>query len=180
MNKSSLKAKLILSSLTVVSAAMLAPASWADTNCTPYTAVFTLEGISPFGPLNGGGVYNIGDQPPQLAQIAAVLKDSATFDPASPEVEISFSDMVLFAPSADGSPNILTAIDKSVGTATGPGTFAATTKSRITGGVGLYKDVTGKARSTTITSVDLTTGYTVANISVEGTICGIGEAGVDD
>jgi len=179
MNKLPIKVKFILSGLAVLSAAITAPASWADNNCTPYTAVFRLEGISPFGPLNGGGIYNIGGQAPQLAQIAAVLKDSASFDPASPVVEITFSDMVIFAPGADGSLNILTAVDKATGTATGPGIFESTTKSRITGGVGLYKDVTGKARSTTKTTVDLATGYTVADVNVEGTICGIGEAGND-
>ena len=175
MNKLSKKVKSFLSSLVLLSAAIIVPASWAHDNCTPYTAVFHLEGTSPFGPLNGGGTYNIGNQPPQQAQVAAVLKGSASFDPASPVVELTFSDMVLFAPGADGSLNVLTAIDRSIGTATGPGTFEATTKSRITGGVGLYEGVTGKARSTNITSVDLATGYTVSDVNVQGTICGIGE-----
>ena len=179
MNKASIKSKPLLSSLILLSAAIIVPTSWAHDDCTPYTAVFHLEGVSPFGPLNGGGIYNIGDQPPQPAQIAVVLKDSASLDPTSPVVELSFSDMVLFAPSADGSLNILTAVDKSVGTATGPGTFEAKTKSRITGGVGLYEGVTGKAYSTNITSVDLTTGYTVSDVSVHGKICGIGESGDD-
>ena len=105
------------------------------------------------------------------------MKGSAIFNPASSVLEVSFSDMVLFPPGADGSINILTAVDKSVGTATGPGTFIGTTKSRITGGVGLYEDVSGKANSTNITSVDLTTGYTVSDVNVTGKICGIGEAG---
>lgn len=179
MNKLSKKAKSFLSSLAVLSAVMVVPASWAQDNCTPYTAVFRLEGSSPFGPLNGGGIYTIGNQPPQPAQVAAVLNGSASFNPASPVNEITFSSMALFAPGADGSLNVLTGVDKSIGTVTGPGTFVSTTKSRITGGVGLYKDVTGKARSTAITSVDLTTGHTVADINVQGVICGIGEAGND-
>ena len=179
MNKLSKKAKSFLSSLAVLSAVMVVPASWAQDNCTPYTAVFRLEGSSPFGPLNGGGIYTIGNQPPQPAQVAAVLNGSASFNPASPVNEITFSSMALFAPGADGSLNVLTGVDKSIGTVTGPGTFVSTTKSRITGGVGLYKDVTGKARSTAITSVDLTTGHTVADINVQGMICGIGEAGND-
>ena len=87
--------------------------------------------------------------------------------------------MVLFAPGVDGSLNILTAIDKSIGTATGPGTFEGTTKSRITGGVGLYEGVKGRARSTNVTTVDLATGHTVSDINVRGRICGIGEAGDD-
>jgi len=176
MNNSSIKAKSFLSGLILLSTACIIPASWAHDNCTPYTAVFHLEGPSPFGPLNGGGVYNIGDQPPQQAQVAAVLKGSATFDPTSPVIELTYSDMVLFAPGADGSLNILTAIDRSVAAATGPGTFEGKTKSRITGGVGLYEDVTGKAYSTNATSVDLTTGYTVSDVTVHGRICGIGEA----
>ena len=177
MNKLSIKVKSFLSSLVLLSAAIIVPASWAHDNCTPYTAVFHLEGPSPFGPLNGGGIYNIGDQPPQQAQVAAVLKDSATLDPTSPVSEITFSDMVLFAPGADGSLNVLTAVDKSIGTATGPGTFTATTKSRITGGVGLYKDVSGSANSTNITHVNLATGHTVSDVKVQGKICGIGQAG---
>lgn len=177
MNKLSINAKPLLSSLVLLSTVTMTLSAWAHDECTPYTAAFHLEGPSPFGPLNGGGVYNIGDQPPQPAQVAAVLKGSASFDPTSPTIEVTFSDMVLFAPGPDGSLNVLTAIDKSVGTATGPGTFEATTKSRITGGVGLYEGVSGKARSTNITNVDLNTGYTVSDISVVGKICGIGEAG---
>ena len=177
MKRSSIKIKPLISSLLILSGAIVVPSSWAHDDCTPYTAVFHLEGVSPYGPLNGGGIYYIGDQPPQAAQISAVLKGSASLDPTSPIVELSFSDMVLFAPGADGSLNILTAVDKSVGTATGPGTFEAKTKSRITGGVGLYEGVTGKAQSTNITSVDLTTGYTVSDVNVHGKICGIGEAG---
>jgi hypothetical protein len=169
----------LLSCLVVASAAVVAPASWANDDCTPYTAVLHMEGSSPFGPLNGGGIYNIGNQPPQQAQVAAVLHGSATFDPTSPVNEITFSSMALFAPGPDGSLNILTGVDKAVGTATGPGTFTGTTKSRITGGVGLFKDVGGRARSTSVTSVDLTTGHTVTDINVEGRICGIGEAGVN-
>jgi hypothetical protein len=169
--------KSFLSWLVLLSAAIVVPASWAHDDCTPYTAVIHLEGTSPFGPLNGGGTYNIGDQPPQLAQVAAVLKGSASFDPASPVAEFTFSDMVLFAPGADGSLNVLTAVDRSIGTATGPGTFEATTKSRITGGVGLYENVTGWAKSTNISSVDLATGHTVVDINVHGKICGIGQAG---
>ncbi len=177
MNKLSLKIKPILSSLVLVSAAINVPASWAHDDCTPYTAVFHLEGTSPFGPFNGGGMYSIGNQPPQQAQVAAVLKGSASFDPASPVVEVTFSDMVLFAPGADGSLNVLTAVDRSTSTATGPGTFTATTKSHITGGTGLYQDVTGEARSTNNTSVDLATGHTVSDVNVQGEICGIGKAG---
>ncbi len=175
MNKRSIKEKSIISSLLLLSVASIVPASWAQDDCTPYTAVFHLEGVSPFGPLNGGGIYNIGDQPPQSAQVAAVLKGSASLDPASPVTEITFSDMVLFAPGADGSLNILTAVDRSIGTATGPGTFVATTKSRITGGVGLYEGVTGRALSTNVTSVNLATGYTVSDVNVKGKICGIGK-----
>ena len=177
MNKLSIKAKPFLSCFALFSVAIVVPASWAHDGCTPYTAVIHMEGTSPFGPLNGGGTYNIGDQPPQQAQVAAVLKGSASFNPASPVAEITFSDMVLFAPSADGSLNILTAVDRSIGTATGPGTFEATTKSRITGGVGLYENVTGWAKSKNISSVDLATGYTVVDINVHGKICGIGQAG---
>ena len=177
MNKSTKNLTTILSSLAVLSTVMVVPASWAQDHCIPYTAAFHLEGTSPFGPLNGGGIYNIGNQPPQPAQVAAVLNGSASFDPTSPVNEITFSSMALFAPGADGSLNVLTGVDTSIGTATGPGTFVSTTKSRITGGVGLYKDVTGKAHSTSITSVDLSTGHTVADINVQGTICGIGEAG---
>jgi len=179
MYKLLMKVKPFVSSLVILSAASIAPASWAHDDCTPYTAEFRLEGVSPFGPLNGGGVYIIGDQPPQPAQLGAVLKGSATFDPTSPVNEITFSSMAVFAPGADGSLNVLTGIDKSIGIATGPGTFEGTTKSRVTGGVGLFEGVTGKARSTSITTVDLTTGYTVADISVHGKICGIGEAGDD-
>jgi hypothetical protein len=177
MNKSSIKVKSFLSYLVLLSAATIAPASWAQDNCVPYTAAFRLEGPSPFGPLNGGGIYNIGDQPPQPAQLAAVLKGSASFDPTATVVETTFSSMALFPPGADGSLNILTGVDTAVATVTGPGTFESTTKSRVTGGTGLYEDVTGRARSTAITSVDLATGHTVADISVQGTICGIGEAG---
>jgi hypothetical protein len=182
MNYLSIKEKPYIASLVLLSAVIIVPDSWAHRthhNCTPYTAEFRLEGISPFGPLNGGGTYNIGDQPPQLAQVSAVLKGSASFDPTSPIIEVDFSDMVLFAPGADGSLNILTAIDKGVSSATGPGTFEGRAKSRITGGVGLYEGVTGRARSTNVTTVDLTTGYTVSDISVRGKICGIGEAGND-
>ncbi len=175
MNKLSIKVKSFLSILVLLSAAIIVPASWAHDNCTPYTAVFRLEGTSPFGPLNGGGTYTIGDQPPQPAQVAAVLKGSASFDPTSPVIETTFSSMALFAPGADGSLNILTGVDKVIGAATGPGTFEGTTKSRITGGTGLYEGVSGKARSTSITSVDLATGYTVSDINVQGKICGIGE-----
>lgn len=177
MNKLSIKVKSFLSSLVLLSAAIIVPASWAQDNCTPYTAVFRLEGPSPFGPLNGGGTYIIGDQPPQLAQVAAVLKGSASFDPTSTVSEITFSSMAMFAPGADGSLNILTGVDKASGTVTGPGTFVSTTKSRITGGSGLYEDVTGGALSTSTTSVNLATGYTVADINVHGKICGIGQAG---
>lgn len=176
MKKLSIKEKSFLSSLVLLSTVVIAPAAWAD--CTPYTAAFHLEGPSPFGPFNGGGVYNIGDQPPQLAQVAALLKGSSVFDPTAPTTEISFSDMVLFAPGPDGSLNALTAIDKSVGTATGPGTFTGTTKSRITGGIGIYEGVSGKALSTNVTNVDLTTGYTVSDVTVQGRICGIGQANV--
>ena len=179
MNKISIKEKSFLSSLVLISAAMIVPASWAHADCTPYTALLHLEGTSPYGPLNGGGIYYIGNQPPQQAQVAAVLKDSASLDPASTVTELSFSDMVLFAPGAGGSLNILTAVDRSIGTATGPGTFVATTKSRITGGVGLYEGVSGSAISTNNTSVDLATGHTVSDINVKGKICGIGEAGND-
>lgn len=177
MNKKSITAKPFVTSLVVLSATIFATTSWASNDCAPYTAQFHLEGTSPFGPLNGGGIYNIGDQPPQPGQVAAVLKGSAIFDPTSPVFEVTFSDMVLFPPGVDGSLNVLTAISKSTGVATGPGTFEATTKSRITGGVGLYEDVSGKALSTNITTVDLTTGHTVSDISVSGKICGIGEAG---
>jgi hypothetical protein len=177
MNNISIKVKSFLSYLVLLSVTTIVPASWAHDDCTPYTAVLHLEGTSPFGPLNGGGTYNIGDQPPQQAQVAAVLKGSASFDPASPVSEITFSDMVLFAPGADGSLNVLTAVDRSIGTATGPGTFEATTKSRITGGMGLYENVTGWAKSTNISSVDLATGHTVVDINVYGKICGIGQAG---
>lgn len=177
MNKVSVKTQPLLSSLVLLSAVVIAPVAWADNSCTPYTAEFHLEGPSPYGPFNGGGIYNIGDKPPQPAQVAVVLKDSATFDPTSPVLETEFSDMVLFPPGADGSLNILTAIDKSVGTATGPGTFIGTTRSRITGGVGLYEDVSGKAYSTNVTNVDLATGHTVSDVNVTGKICGIGEAG---
>jgi len=176
MNKSSIKAKSFLSGLVLLSTVFMVSVSWAHDNCTPYTAVFHLEGPSPFGPLNGGGIYNIGDQPPQQAQVAAVLKGSSSFDPTSPVIELTFSDMVLFAPGADGSLNILTAVDKSIATATGPGTFEGKTRSHITGGVGLYEGVTGRAHSTHVTSVDLATGYTVSDINVRGKIFGIGEA----
>ena len=179
MNKLSIKTKPIVSSLLLLSAAVVASPSWADNDCAPYTANFHLEGITPFGPFNGGGIYNIGDLPPMPAQVAVVLKDSASFDPTAPVLEIEFSDMVIFAPGVDGSLNILTATDKSVGTVTGPGTFAGKTKSRITGGVGLFEDVSGKATSTNITSVDLNSGYTVSDINVSGKICGIGEASND-
>ncbi len=182
MNYFSIKEKPYIASLVLLSAITIVPNSWAHRmhhNCTPYTAEFRLEGISPFGPLSGGGTYNIGDQPPQLAQISAVLKGSASFDPTSPISKVNYSDMVVFAPGADGSLNILTAIDKSVSSATGPGTFEGRTRSRITGGVGLYEGVTGRARSTSVTNVDLATGYTVSDISVRGKICGIGEAGND-
>ena len=179
MNRISRKEKSVISSLVLLMAVVAGPASWAHDDCTPYTAVFHLEGVSPYGPLNGGGIYNIGDLPPQPAQIAAVLKGSASLDPNSPVVEITFSDMVLFPPGADGSLNILTAVDRSIGKATGPGTFEATTKSRITGGVGLYEGVTGRALSTNVTSVDLATGYTVSDVNVKGKICGLGAGGSD-
>jgi hypothetical protein len=179
MNNSSAHVKFLLSSLLSASFAAIAPASWAHDDCTPYTATFRLEGPTPFGPLNGGGTYAIGDLPPQPAQVAAVMKDSASFDPTSPVTEITFSSMALFAPGADGSLNVLTGIDKSIGTVTGPGTFVSNTKSRITGGSGLFEDVTGRAISTATTTVDLTTGHTVADINVQGKICGISEAGED-
>jgi len=171
-----IKAKSYISVIVLLSSAIVAPSSWAHDNCTPYTAVFHLEGSNPFGPLNGGGIYNIGDQAPQQAQVSAVLKGSASFNPAASVMEVKYSDMVLFPPGPDGSLNILTAIDKSIASATGPGTFEATTKSRITGGTGLYEDVTGRAFSTNVTSIDLTTGYTVSDVQVKGIICGIGEA----
>ncbi|VAW54992.1 hypothetical protein MNBD_GAMMA05-1694 [hydrothermal vent metagenome] len=177
MNKLSTQVKTFSSCLLFLSVAMTAPTVWAHKDCTPYTAVLHLEGITPFGPLNGGGIYTIGDLPPQQGQVSVVLKGSATFDPTSPVFQANYADMVLFAPSADGSLNILTAIDKSVGAATGPGTFEATTRSRITGGVGMFEGVRGKAFSTNVTSVDLTTGYTISDINVRGKICGIGEAG---
>lgn len=41
----------------------------------------------------------------------------------------------------------------------------------------MYKDASGKALSKSVTSVDLATGYTTADINVEGKIFGIGEAG---
>jgi len=176
MNKTSIKVKSFLSGLLLLSAVIIIPASWAHENCTPYTAVFHLEGTSPFGPFNGGATYNIGDQPPQLAQVAAILKGSASFDPASPVVETTLSSMALFAPGADGSLNVLTGVDRVIGTVTGPGTFESTARSRVTGGVGLYEDVTGRAYSTSVSSVDLTTGYTVVDINAHGRICGIGEA----
>lgn len=175
----SIKVSSILSYLVLLSMAIIVPASWAHDNCTPYTAEFRLEGTSPFGPLNGGGIYTIGDQPPMPAQLGAVLKGSATFDPTAPVIETTFSSMAVFPPGADGSLNILTGVDKAVGAPTGPGTFESKTRSRITGGTGLYEGVTGRARSTAITSVDLATGYTVTDISVRGKICGIGEAGDD-
>ena len=103
---------------------------------------------------------------------AAINRDSAFA-----VSEITFSSMAMFAPGADGSLNILTGVDKAIGRITGPGTFESTTKSRITGGSGLYKDVTGRALSTSTTSVNLATGYTVADINVHGKICGIGQAG---
>jgi hypothetical protein len=165
--------------IILLSTVLIAPASWAENDCTPYTAAFHLEGSSPFGPLNGGGFYNIGDQPPQPAQVAAVLKGSASFDPTSPVSEVTFSSMALFAPGADGGLNVLTGVDRSIATVTGPGMFTSTTASRITGGAGLYEGVTGRARSTAITTVDLATGHTASDINVQGEICGIGEAGKD-
>jgi len=179
MNKASIKVKSFLSSLVVLSAVIFVSASWAHDDCTPYTAAFRLEGPTPFGPFNGGGIYNIGDQPPQPAQLAAVLKGSASFDPTATVAEITFSSMALFPPGADGSLNVLTGVDRAVGIVTGPGMFEGTTKSRITGGVGLYEGVTGRAISTSITTVDLATGHTVSDINVRGKICGIGEAGDD-
>jgi hypothetical protein len=176
MNKLSIKAKSFFSCLALLSVAIVAPASWAHDDCTPYTAMIHMEGTSPFGPFNGGATYNIGNQPPQQAQLAAVLKDSASFNPASPVTEITFSSMALFAPGVDGSLNALTGVDRAVGTATGPGTFVSTTKSRITGGAGLYENVTGSAQSTSTSSVNLATGYTVVDINVRGKICGIGQA----
>ena len=179
MNNSLARTKSLLSSLLLTSFAVIAPASWANEGCTPYMATFRLEGPAPFGPLNGGGMYTFGDQPPQPAQVAAVLKDSASFDPTSPVAEISFASMALFPPGADGSLNVLTGIDRSIGTATGPGTFVSTTKSRITGGAGMFEGVHGKAISTATSTVDLTTGHTVVDIDVKGSICGIGEGGDD-
>lgn len=169
--------KHVITSLFLVSVVGTAPAILAMDYCTPYSAQFTLEGSSPYGPLNGGGVYTIGDQLPQPAQVAAVLNGSAKFDPFSTTNEVTFSSMALFAPGADGSLNILTGIDQAMGSATGPGTFVGETKSRITGGTGQFQDVTGKATSTSSTTVDLATGFTVSTISVDGRICGIGEAG---
>lgn len=179
MNNIPVQAKPFLSCILLASCALVVPVSWAHDDCTPYTATFRLEGPTPFGPLNGGGMYTIGDLPPQPAQVAAVMKDSASFDPSSPVNEITFASMALFAPGTDGALNALTAVDRSIGTVTGPGTFVSTTKSRITGGSGLFRDVTGRASSTATTTVDLTTGHTVADISVRGKICGIGEAGDD-
>ncbi len=168
--------KAMLSALVLISAVATVPVSRADNNCTPYTASFRIEGSSPFGPLNGGGIYVVGTQPPTPAQVAAVLHGSAKFDPTAPTSEITFSSMALFAPGPDGVLNILTGIDKSVATAIGPGVFSGTTKSRITGGTGMFQDVGGKANSTSLVTVDLTTGHTVADINVQGRICGIGEA----
>ena len=178
MHKLSTKVKPFLSSLLLTAAVVSSPV-WAHEDCTPYTAAFHLEGATPFGPLNGGGIYNIGDLPPQPAQVAAVLKGSANFDPTATVIEIAFSDMVIFAPGADGTLNVLTAIDKAIGTVTSPGVIEAKTRSRITGGVGIYEGVTGKALSTNVTHVDLATGYTVSDITVKGMICGIGEANSD-
>lgn len=169
--------KAFLSHLALIVTAGGMPASWAHDNCTPYTAVFRLEGPSPFGPLNGGGTYQIGDQPPQPAQVAAVLKDSASFDPAATVVETTFSSMALFAPDASGNLNVLTGIDRVIGTVTGPGTFESITRSRITGGTGVFENVSGRAVSTGSSSVDLATRHTVADINVRGRICGMGEAG---
>lgn len=177
MNKFPINTKPLISSLALLSMAVVSFPSWAHDDCTPYTASFLLEGSSPFGPLNGGGIYNVGDLPPMPAQLGAVLKGSATFDPTSPVAEITFSSMALFAPGADGSLNALTGIDRSIGIAAGPGTFEATTKSRVTGGVGMFEGVSGKANSTSITTVDPTTGYTVAEINVNGKICGMGNTG---
>ncbi len=170
------KVKLSLSSLALLSAAIVSPNAWAHDDCTPYTAELHLEGISPFGPLGGIGTYHIGDQAPQVAQVTAVLKGSASLDPGEPVVEISFSDMVLFPPGTDGTINILTAVDHAVGTTISPGVIEARTKSRITGGVGLYEGVSGKASSTNTTQVDLATGFTKSDIKVHGKLCGIGEA----
>jgi hypothetical protein len=176
MEKST-KLKTVLSGLVLISSVVSVSATWAHGNCTPYTAELHLEGPSPFGPLNGSGIYNIGDLPPQPAQVSVVLKGSATFDPTAPVFKVKFSDMVLFPPGVDGSLNVLTAVDRAVATVTGPGMFTSKTRSRITGGSGIYQDVTGRVRSTSITTVDLTTGKTVSDISVHGKICGIGEAG---
>lgn len=178
MNKLSIIVKYFLSSLVILSAVIIVPASWANGGCTPYTASFHLEGTSPFGPLNGGGIYIIGDLPPMPAQLGAVLKGSASFDPTAPVSEFTFSSMALFQPGADGVLSILTGVDNAVGVPTGPGTFEGTTKSRITGGTGMFEGVTGKALSTSSTTVDLTTGFTTTDINVEGKICGLG--GDDD
>lgn len=179
MNKLSIEVKSILTFLVLLSTAVIAPVSWAHDDCTPYTSVLHMEGPSPFGPLNGIGTYNIGDQPPQLAQISSVLKGSGSFDPASSVVEISFASMALFAPDADGGLNALSGVDRVIGTVTGPGMFESDASSRITGGVGLYENVKGKVRSKSTSSVDPTTGYTVVDINARGNICGIGKAGND-
>jgi len=118
--KKSNTVKPLLSCLALLSAVIIVPASWANGGCTPYTASFHLEGTSPFGPLNGGGIYIIGDLPPMPAQIGAVLKGSASFDPTAPVSESTFSSMALFQPGADGILSILTGVDNAVGVPQGP------------------------------------------------------------
>lgn len=107
--------------LAVLATCLAAPTVQANAHCAPYTAVFRLTGPSPCGPMSGSGTYNIGDLPAQSAQIAAVVKGSAVFDPTAPVSAIDFSDMVTFAPGPNGSPNILTAVDRLLRRQPGPG-----------------------------------------------------------
>ncbi len=156
---------------------LVSTAPRAESNCQSYEEQLSASGLTPYGGFNGGASISFGGGVPEPAQATSVIIGSAeNFDPANPgPIEIRRAGELFFAPSIDGTVNVLTAVLSVVGTPTGPDTFSISGRVRFTGGVGRFKHAYGKASINGSSVIDLMTGQVQFNAVLSGKICNVGD-----
>ncbi len=156
---------------------LVSTAPRAESNCQSYEEQLSASGLTPYGGFNGGASISFGGGVPELAQATSVIVGSAeSFDPANPgPIEIRRAGELFFAPSIDGTVNVLTAVLSVTGVPTGPDTFSISGKVRFSGGVGRFEHAHGKASINGSSVIDLMTGQVQFNAVLSGKICNVSD-----
>ena len=169
------KVSSLLALLAVCALFLVSTAPRAESNCQSNEEQLSASGLTPYGGFNGGASSSFDGGAPELAQATSVILGSAqNFDPANPgPIELSRAGELFFAPSIDGSVNLLTAVLDVVGVPIGPDTFSISGKVRFTGGVGRFEHAHGKASIYGFAVIDLMTGQVQFNAALSGRICNV-------